>query len=143
MYKDTKLPYGPVVCAPLGSQGHTRCDLGRVFGPFAVGRLLRWRPSGVLRSLCPSGLLLTATQVAPSMAKVDVDHGRCISCAGCVGVCPVDTITLQGDHLTIEDGPCISCGLCIQFCPVGALEEGLEYGSAHVAKADRIITVEA
>ncbi len=77
------------------------------------------------------------------MAKVDVDHGRCISCAGCVGVCPVDTITLWGDHLTIADSPCISCGLCIQFCPVGALTEGDLYGSSHEPKPDRVILVEA
>ena len=77
------------------------------------------------------------------MAKVDVDHGRCISCAGCVGVCPVDTITLRGDHLTIDSDPCISCGLCIQFCPVGALDEGAEYGAAPSPKPSRVILVPA
>ncbi len=75
------------------------------------------------------------------VAKVDVDHGRCISCAGCVGVCPVDTITLRGDHLMIEDGPCISCGLCVQFCPVGALSEGDAYGAKPERKKDRVIVV--
>lgn len=76
------------------------------------------------------------------MAKVDVDHGRCISCAGCVGVCPVDTITLKGDTLTVDSDPCISCGLCIQFCPVGALDEGAEYGEAHTARLERVILVD-
>ena len=76
------------------------------------------------------------------MAKVDVDHGRCIYCAGCVGVCPVDTITLQGDTLTIDSDPCISCGLCIQFCPVGALDEGSEYKQAHTAKPERVLLVD-
>lgn len=75
------------------------------------------------------------------MAKVDVDHGRCISCAGCVGVCPVDTITLWGDHLQVDSDPCISCGLCIQFCPVGALEPGAEYGQAPARRGDRVILV--
>ena len=76
------------------------------------------------------------------MAKVDVDHGRCISCAGCVGVCPVDTITLWGDLLTVDSDPCISCGLCIQFCPVGALSKGSEYGRAPAPRRDRVIVVE-
>ncbi len=73
--------------------------------------------------------------------KVDVEHARCISCAGCVGVCPVDTITLNGDHLEIEDGPCISCGLCIQFCPVGALDSGADYGAAPEKRPNRVIVV--
>ena len=75
------------------------------------------------------------------MAKVDVNHSRCISCAGCVGVCPVDTITLKELHLTIDQGPCISCGLCIQMCPVGALTQGDDYGSAPTAKPSRVLTV--
>ena len=75
------------------------------------------------------------------MAKVEVHHGRCISCAGCVGVCPVDTITLQEIVLTIEQDPCISCGLCIQFCPVGALTPGTDYGSKAGPRVVRVTTV--
>lgn len=73
--------------------------------------------------------------------KVEVHHGRCISCAGCVGVCPVDTITLKGLQLTIDQDPCISCGLCIQMCPVGALTPGETYGAPPTAKANRIVVV--
>lgn len=73
--------------------------------------------------------------------KVEVHHGRCISCAGCVGVCPVDTITLDGLRLTIDQAPCISCGLCIQMCPVGALTPGKEYGSAYTRKAEKVLVV--
>lgn len=75
------------------------------------------------------------------MSKVDVHHGRCISCAGCVGVCPVDTITLKEIHLTIDQPPCISCGLCIQMCPVGALTPGSDYGTPPTARVLRVITV--
>lgn len=75
------------------------------------------------------------------MAKVEVHHGRCISCAGCVGVCPVDTITLKELHLTIAQGPCISCGLCIQMCPVGALTQGADYGAPPEPKALRVMQV--
>ena len=75
------------------------------------------------------------------MAKVEVSHSRCISCAGCVGVCPVDTITLQEIVLTIDQDPCISCGLCIQFCPVGALTPGKEYGATPGPRVNRVITV--
>lgn len=75
------------------------------------------------------------------VAKIEVDHGRCISCAGCVGVCPVDTITLKELYLTVEQGPCISCGLCVQMCPVGALTSGKDYGAAPTAKINRVVLV--
>lgn len=74
--------------------------------------------------------------------KVDVNHSRCIACAGCVGVCPVDTITLKEIVLTIEQGPCISCGLCIQMCPVGALTPGPGYSVAPpTPKRERVLVV--
>jgi formate hydrogenlyase subunit 6/NADH:ubiquinone oxidoreductase subunit I len=76
-----------------------------------------------------------------ALPKVDVNHSRCIACAGCVGVCPVDTITLKEIVLTIEQGPCISCGLCIQMCPVGALTQGPGYGAAPTAKPSRVVVV--
>ena len=75
------------------------------------------------------------------MAKVDVHHGRCISCAGCVGVCPVDTITLRGLTLVVEQDPCISCGLCIQMCPVGALTPAADYGATPAPKVNRVVVV--
>ncbi|MEA3190118.1 MAG: L-aspartate semialdehyde sulfurtransferase ferredoxin [Thermoplasmata archaeon] len=70
-----------------------------------------------------------------------MSHGRCISCAGCVGVCPVDTITLNELHLVVDQAPCISCGLCIQFCPVGALTQGADYGAPAERKRDRVLVV--
>lgn len=75
------------------------------------------------------------------MSRVDVNHGRCISCAGCVGVCPVDTITLKELHLTIDQAPCISCGLCIQMCPVGALTPGEDYGATPQGKVNRVLVI--
>ncbi len=75
------------------------------------------------------------------VVKIEVDHGRCISCAGCVGVCPVDTITLRELHLVIDQAPCISCSLCVQFCPVGALTKGTDYGAAATRKVDRVVMV--
>lgn len=77
------------------------------------------------------------------MPKVEVDHGRCISCAGCVGVCPVDTITLRELNLVVEQGPCISCGLCIQMCPVGALTQGDDYGAQATPRPSRVVVIDA
>jgi L-aspartate semialdehyde sulfurtransferase ferredoxin len=78
---------------------------------------------------------------AAQTLKVAVNQSRCIACAGCVGVCPVDTITLKEIVLTIEQGPCISCGLCIQMCPVGALTPAEGYGSAPGPRPSRVLVV--
>lgn len=58
-----------------------------------------------------------------------------------MGVCPVDAITLQELHLTIDQDPCISCSLCIQFCPVGALDQGETYGQPATKKTSRVVMV--
>ncbi|HHO57403.1 MAG TPA: 4Fe-4S dicluster domain-containing protein [Thermoplasmatales archaeon] len=53
---------------------------------------------------------------------IRVDRERCLYCGGCVGICPVNAITLYETRIEISDA-CINCGLCVKFCPVGALEE--------------------
>ena len=52
---------------------------------------------------------------------VRVVRDKCCYCGGCVGLCPVDAITLYETHLEIGDA-CIDCGICVKFCPVVALE---------------------
>lgn len=74
--------------------------------------------------------------------KINLHQERCIYCAGCVGVCPVDALVLRGETLTIDNNPCINCGLCIQFCPVGALEEGSDYGKKAIPQPKPIFLVE-
>lgn len=52
---------------------------------------------------------------------ITVDRNKCIYCGGCVGICPVNAMTLEETYITISDA-CIDCNLCVKFCPVGALE---------------------
>jgi NAD-dependent dihydropyrimidine dehydrogenase PreA subunit len=52
---------------------------------------------------------------------VEVDEYKCLHCGGCVGLCPVNALTLRGTRLEIGD-ECIECGICVKFCPVGALK---------------------
>lgn len=51
---------------------------------------------------------------------IHVDTTKCLYCGGCVGICPVDAMTLDETYIIINDN-CIGCKLCIKFCPVGAL----------------------
>jgi ferredoxin len=51
-----------------------------------------------------------------------INRDKCLYCGGCVGVCPVDAITLNEVILLIDDGKCTRCGICVKYCPVGALK---------------------
>lgn len=37
---------------------------------------------------------------------------NCVSCGGCLGVCPVGAISIVEGRLTIDDGKCTRCGRC-------------------------------
>lgn len=50
-----------------------------------------------------------------------VIKNKCISCGGCVGVCPVDAITLTDNGAVIDPEICICCGGCMGVCPVDAI----------------------
>jgi len=50
-----------------------------------------------------------------------VNHGKCMYCGGCVGVCPRNAIELKETILSIDPVKCNNCGICFKFCPVGAL----------------------
>jgi len=51
-----------------------------------------------------------------------VNRKTCMHCGGCVGVCPVNAITLDEGILRIDEERCINCGTCVKFCPMRALK---------------------
>lgn len=52
-----------------------------------------------------------------------VDEKKCLTCGGCVGVCPVSALELTSNYgLRCDIKKCISCKACQNFCPVGAIE---------------------
>jgi ferredoxin len=51
-----------------------------------------------------------------------VDTEKCISCGGCVGVCPVKALELIAKFPACDYSKCTNCNICVQFCPVKALE---------------------
>ena len=64
-------------------------------------------------------------------ANIQLDVNKCVLCALCADVCPLDLIALVpaeeiGDvpghtALTLDERACIRCGLCIERCPPKAL----------------------
>lgn len=57
--------------------------------------------------------------------KAAVNRELCMSCGGCVGVCPFVALELEnGSKLNPNPGLCTGCGICEKFCPVGAILVG-------------------
>jgi nitroreductase/NAD-dependent dihydropyrimidine dehydrogenase PreA subunit len=50
-----------------------------------------------------------------------IDQERCTGCGTCVEVCPLDTITLQGDKAVVTGNSSLNCGHCMAACPEEAI----------------------
>jgi NADPH-dependent glutamate synthase beta subunit-like oxidoreductase len=72
-------------------------------------------------------------------ANIQLDVTKCVLCALCADVCPLDLISLVpseevapdqpgGTALTLNETSCIRCALCIERCPPNALSMGLWTG---------------
>ncbi len=53
--------------------------------------------------------------------KAKVDANQCLSCGGCVSVCPQDAIYLKNLIAYVDAKKCISCEICANICPIGAI----------------------
>lgn len=72
-------------------------------------------------------------------ANILLDVERCVLCALCSDVCPLDLISLVpseevdpghpgGTALLLDETACIRCGLCVERCPPDALSMGVWTG---------------
>lgn len=72
-------------------------------------------------------------------ANIILDVDKCVLCALCADVCPVDVISLVPAEeidptqpgrtaLLLDEERCIRCGLCIERCPPDALSMGMWKG---------------
>jgi formate hydrogenlyase subunit 6/NADH:ubiquinone oxidoreductase subunit I len=80
-----------------------------------------------------------ASRCLRCFANIMLDVDRCVLCALCADVCPVDVISLVpseeldaertgGTALLLDETACIRCGLCIERCPPDALSMGMWTG---------------
>jgi ferredoxin len=52
-----------------------------------------------------------------------VDPQRCLSCGGCISVCPRMAVPVSHINSLAEGILCRGCGICVQVCPVEALSQ--------------------
>jgi NADPH-dependent glutamate synthase beta subunit-like oxidoreductase len=85
-----------------------------------------------------------ASRCLRCFANILLDVEKCVLCALCADVCPVDVISLipaselgediagpDGDEATallLDETACIRCGMCIERCPPKALSMGMWTG---------------
>ena len=80
-----------------------------------------------------------ASRCLRCFANILLDVDKCVLCALCADVCPVDVITLVpseevdpqrpgGTALLLDEERCIRCALCIERCPPDALSMGMWKG---------------
>jgi Fe-S-cluster-containing hydrogenase component 2 len=53
--------------------------------------------------------------------KAHVNEILCLSCGGCVSICPKDAIQLKNLIAYVTKSKCNSCKICINTCPIGAI----------------------
>ncbi len=56
------------------------------------------------------------------LMALKINRKKCISCAGCVSVCPTAALELREMQIALDSKKCTKCGICVNFCPVGALK---------------------
>jgi len=79
-----------------------------------------------------------ASRCLRCFANIVLDVNKCVLCALCADVCPVDVISLVpseeaggapgGTALLLDEERCIRCALCIERCPPDALAMGVWKG---------------
>lgn len=67
--------------------------------------------------------LTRPTAVERIMLELQVDEHRCLSCGGCVSVCPRMNIPVSHLNSIAAGVLCRGCGICVQACPVEALRQ--------------------
>ncbi len=72
-------------------------------------------------TLRSSGSPVNPTKRRPKKKELLLDRTQCISCAGCVGMCPDLALDMFGTDLQIFQEECTYCTICVRICPVGAL----------------------
>ncbi len=65
--------------------------------------------------------LKTPAPVKTEEKKAVVDHKLCTACRRCLGVCPLQALSMRQNRVTVDASKCSGCGLCVAACPQQAI----------------------
>jgi ferredoxin len=51
---------------------------------------------------------------------IAINTDECVSCGGCIDLCPKTAIRMHDDKVFIDSEKCVECMICVKVCPVGA-----------------------
>jgi len=51
---------------------------------------------------------------------VFIDLDKCVTCGGCLDLCPSTAIRMFEDKVNIAPEKCVECKICVKVCPLGA-----------------------
>lgn len=51
---------------------------------------------------------------------ISIDSSKCVSCGGCIDLCPAIAISMIDDLVVIDAELCTECTICVQVCPMRA-----------------------
>lgn len=79
-----------------------------------------------------SGMRNLVCAYPDSLVKLDGISVRvtdgCVGCSECVGVCPVENISMVGGRAVIGEA-CLGCGACVDACSRGFIEMTMDFSS--------------
>lgn len=92
-----------------------------------------------------------ASRCLRCFANIQLDINRCVLCALCVDVCPVEVISMvpaaefstpePGTALLLDETRCIRCALCVERCPSNALSMAVWSGVGVVPKRESVMVM--
>jgi len=51
---------------------------------------------------------------------IAINTEKCVSCGGCIDLCPTIAISMVDDVVTVDSGTCTECKICVKVCPMRA-----------------------
>ena len=87
------------------------------------GEILAEVPDAIMEKVVNAFRQRGVSVTVPKLIEVDSD--KCFSCGSCIGLCPVEAISLAKDStVQFDKERCIgsTCSVCVDVCPVRAIK---------------------
>ena len=70
------------------------------------------------------------------MAGIIIQKDKCVGCQVCVGVCPINAISIRDGNIPEITDACNLCGNCIEYCPAKAIVKDMPFENGKISEID-------